>query len=139
MLYSHYSLVPWDRDRWPNFSPSEKNLHCPCCGEFYLDMTSFDALQTLRRAVGRPVKVNSGHRCLFHNAKVGGKPRSMHKLVAFDVSLRGQRLRDLLEAARRAGFQGYGYYATFLHLDMGRRRFWITKGGKRTWNGLPIF
>jgi len=138
MLYSHYSIVPWDRDRWPNFSPSEKNLHCPHCGEFYLDMTSFDALQALRRGVGKPIKVNSGHRCALYNAspRIGGKPRSMHKLVAFDVSLKGHRLRDLLEAAKKAGFQGFGYYMTFLHLDMGRRRYWITKGGRRKWNGL---
>lgn len=139
MIYSHYSQVPWDKKRWPNFSPSERNLHCPCCGEFYLDPRSFDALQALRRGTGRPIKVNSGHRCVFHNARVGGRPRSMHKSVAFDVSLGGHRLRDLLEVARKAGFQGFGYYATFLHLDMGRRRYWITKGGVRTWNGLQVY
>lgn len=136
MLYRHYSLVPWDRDRWPNFSPSEKNLHCPCCGEFFLDPVSFDTLQTMRRYLGKPMKINSGHRCLFHNAKVGGKPLSMHKRVAFDVSLYGHRLQDLLEAARKAGFHGFGYYATFLHLDMGRPRFWYTKGGLKRWNGF---
>lgn len=136
MIYRHHSLVPWDRGRWPNFSPGERNLHCPCCGEFYLDPVSFDALQRVRRAVGRPIKVNSGHRCLFHNARVGGKPLSMHKRVAFDVRLEGHRLRDLLEAARKAGFRGFGYYATFLHVDMGRPRYWITKGGAKIWKHL---
>lgn len=139
MLYAHYSDVVWDRKRWPNFRPAEGNLHCPCCGEFYLDPASFDALQTLRRKMGRPIRVNSGHRCLFHNAKVGGAPRSMHKQIAFDVSLQGHRLRDLIEAARSVGFQGFGYYATFLHLDMGRRRFWVTKGGAKRWTGLRVY
>lgn len=136
MLYSHYSLVPWNPARWPNFSPSEGNLHCPCCGEFFLDGEAFDALQAMRTIVGRPMKINSGHRCPFHNAKVGGRPRSMHKILAFDVSLAGQDPAKLLAAAKEVGFRGFGYYMTFLHLDMGRRRFWITKGGAKTWTGL---
>jgi hypothetical protein len=139
MIYTHFSLAPWDSDRWPNFHPSEKNLHCPCCGEFYLDPVALDALQALRRRLGQPVKVNSGHRCRFHNARVGGAPRSMHKRVAFDVSLSGHRLRNLIDTARGVGFQGFGFYSTFLHLDMGRRRYWITNGGKKRWNGLPVY
>lgn len=138
-LYPHHSLVDWDRDRWPNFRPSEKNLHCPCCGEFYLDPVAFDTLQALRRRLGRPIKINSGHRCMFHNARVGGAPRSMHKRIAFDVSLRGHRLRDLIEAARSVGFQGFGYYYNFLHLDIGRRRYWVTKGGAKRWTGLQVY
>jgi hypothetical protein len=136
MLYRHYSLVPWDKNRWPNFHPSERNIHCPCCGEFFFDPFSFDALQALRRMVDRPIKINSGHRCRLHNARVGGKPRSMHKYVAFDVSLRGHDLQKLYRASHNVGFRGFGYYATFLHLDTGRKRFWITEGGKRTWIGL---
>jgi hypothetical protein len=133
-IYKHFSHVPWDKKRWPNFSPGEPNLACPCCGEFCLDPASFDGLQALRDRLGRPVRVNSGHRCFRHNARVGGAPLSMHRwLVAFDVSLQGHRPSELLEAARKAGFSGFGYYATFLHLDRGRPRWWITKGGARIW------
>jgi zinc D-Ala-D-Ala carboxypeptidase len=136
-IYRHFSHAPWDRRRWPNFNPNEPNLACPCCGEFCLDEASFDHLQALRRKLGRPVHVNSGHRCFRHNAKVGGAPLSMHKrLVAFDVSLVNQRPAELLDAARRVGFTGFGYYATFLHLDLGRARWWITKGGAKIWTGL---
>jgi hypothetical protein len=138
-IYPHYSVVPWDHSRWPNFHPAERNLHCPCCGEFYFDPNAFDALQRFRRKVGRPIHINSGHRCVLHNARVGGAPRSMHKLIAFDVAIRGHRLADLISAARKVGFQGFGFYQTFLHLDLGCKRSWATKGGEKVWNGLLTF
>lgn len=138
VMYRHYSLVKWDKSRWPNFRPAERNLHCPHCGEFYFDPASFDALQRLREEVNRPIRINSGHRCPLYNASplIGGAPRSMHKMIAFDVSLMGHDPQKLLKAARNAGFRGFGYYSKFLHLDIGRARYWITKGGAKIWNGL---
>lgn len=137
MLFSHYSLVPWDHKRWPNFSPAEPHLSCPCCGSFFYDPIALDKLQGLRNRLKKPIHINSGHRCPFHNAKVGGAPLSMHKRqIAFDVSLKNQNPADLLKAAREIGFHGFGFYATFLHLDLGRFRWWITKGGLITWRGL---
>ena len=136
MLYSHFSLVPWDAVRWPNFRPGEPGLACRCCGEFYLDPAAFDRLQELRGRLGRPIRINSGHRCPIHNARVGGAPLSMHKRVAFDVSLVGLTPAALVAAARLSGFRGFGFYATFLHLDLGRPRTWKTKGGAKTWTGL---
>jgi hypothetical protein len=136
MLYEHFSLVPWDYGRWPNFSPGEPGLSCRCCGEFFLDPAAFDLLQALRDRLRRPIALNSGHRCAFHNARVGGRPRSMHKRLAFDVSLQGLVPEALLAAARATGFRGFGFYETFLHLDTGRSRRWITKGGRKTWTGV---
>ena len=135
MIFKHYSLAPWDPNRWPNFSPKE--LSCPCCGEFYLDPVAFDALQALRSALRKSINLNSAHRCPFHNAKVGGAPLSMHKLkVAFDISVRGHLLNALLGGARMVGFKGFGFYQTFLHVDLGRPRQWKTEGGKITWTGV---
>lgn len=136
MIYNHYSEVPWDKNRWPNFSPNEKNIYCPCCGEFYLDENSFDTLQRLRDIVNKPIKINSGHRCFLYNYLVGGVPRSMHKKIAFDISLKGHNKKLLLEAAKKAGFNGFGFYVTFIHLDLGRPRRWASKGGLAIWNGL---
>jgi uncharacterized protein YcbK (DUF882 family) len=135
MLFKHYSLAPWDPNRWPNFTPKE--LSCHCCGEFFLDPAAFDALQELRSALRKSIHLNSAHRCPFHNAKVGGAPLSMHKMkVAFDISVRGHLLNALLGAARMVGFKGFGFYETFLHVDLGKPRQWKTAGGKRTWIGL---
>ena len=55
MIIAHYSQIlnQWDKARWPNFSPSEYNLHCPCCGEFWYDPESFDSLQHVRSKIQR--------------------------------------------------------------------------------------
>jgi len=40
----------------------------------------------------------------------------------------------MLIAARAAAFTGFGYYNTFIHLDMGRPRFWYgSEKAKREW------
>ncbi|MFI2810156.1 D-Ala-D-Ala carboxypeptidase family metallohydrolase [Microbulbifer sp. JSM ZJ756] len=135
MLYPHYSEIPESVWRWPDFSPQEPNLACPCCGEFYLNVAAMDALQAVRDEIKRPIRINSGHRCALHNARVGGAPLSQHKLIAFDLSLAGHDRLALRDACKRAGFTGFGYYRTFLHVDPGRRRFWYGRGARQLWNG----
>ena len=140
MLYDHWSQVPESEWRWPSFAPDEPRLACPCCGAFFLDADAMDRLQAVRNALGRPLRVNSGHRCPIHNARVGGAPLSMHKMrIAFDLDLAGHDPSRLLAACRGAGFNGFGFYATFLHVDTGRPRRWGTKAGRKTWTGLVTF
>ena len=134
MLFKHWKLVPMELWRWPNFSPGEPNLACPHCGEFYLHFEGMDALQAIRNVMGS-LRVNSGHRCAFWNVKVGGAPLSEHRKIAFDVHIGSYDRFELRDAAKNSGFKGLGYYFTFLHLDMGRKRFWY--GGKKAeaiWN-----
>jgi hypothetical protein len=51
---------------------------------------------------------------------------SQHKKIATDISLRGHKdPKKLLSAAVEAGFRGFGFYNTFLHLDMGRGKRYI--------------
>ena len=64
-----------------------------------------------------PLRINSGHRCALHNARVGGAPLSLHKKLAFDVALAGHDPAQLAAAARASGFRGFGFRQTFLHLD----------------------
>jgi len=134
MLVKHYSLVKWDKARWPNFSPIE--FACPHCGEFWFDAVVFDKCQFVRNYMGVPTYINSAHRCFIHNVRVGGTPTSIHKELAIDFSTRGLDLKTLNEACRKAGFTGRGYYKTFTHRDTGRSRRWWTPGGKKAWNGL---
>ena len=132
-LIPHFKMVFWDQQRWPNFEPSE--LACPCCGQFFYWPKFFDKLQAVRTNVNRPIKINSAHRCWHHNAKVGGAPRSQHKTLATDLSLKNHDRHDLAAACRAAGFHGFGFYNTFLHVDLGRRRFWYgNKIAKEKWN-----
>lgn len=107
--------TPWNAARWPHFSPRE--IACPCCGEVYVWPDALDALEQLRVLAGVPIILDSAHRCPLHNARVGGAPLSLHKQLAFDVSLAGHDLGRLLADARQSKFTGFGFGRSFLHLD----------------------
>lgn len=122
---------------WPHFSIPELACRCGgrfCDSEYYHDPEFLSALEALRKATGRALIINSGHRCAQWNAAVGGAPHSMHKTLAVDISLIAQDRRALLGHARKLGFQGTGLARTFLHLD--RRAIpanWFYKGAKPLW------
>jgi len=130
-VYSNYNLVEWNKKRWPNFSPSE--LSCKYNGEYYHWPEFLDRLQAARTAVGKPFKINSAHRSIYHNWRVGGAPASQHLRLAVDINLEGHDKDILRMALREAGFKGFGYYNTFIHVDLGRSRFWFGKGAKSSW------
>lgn len=137
LLYSHWSEVPWDFERWPNFSPGEPRLACPRNGEFYFDTDALDRLQYARKLVGESFKINSGHRSPIHNALVGGKPLSQHLKLGFDISILNHKdPMRVYTACRESGFTGFGFYFTFLHVDTGRARRWFTKLGEKRWTSL---
>ncbi len=121
------NLQDWDEYRWPNFTLSE--LACRHCGDAYIWPEFLDCLQCLRDKINVPLHVLSGHRCALHNAMIGGAPLSQHLKLAVDISLYGHDRFQLSEFARDIGFTGFGYYSTFLHLDLGRQRHWY--GGQK--------
>ncbi len=123
-----------DDARWPNFT--FKELSCPHCDEFYFDNWMFDAIQSVRYTLGKPVKINSAHRCSIHNKHVGGAKNSRHLRLAFDISLRGLEPSRLIWAAKGAGLTTFGFYSTFLHADDRPGRRWSTKSGRKTWGLL---
>ena len=106
-------VAEW-RERWPNFAPAEIRcqgcpLSRPCRRDAYgIRAEAMDALQELRTLLQRPLRLNSAFRCAFHNSRVGGAPRSHHKLGdAFDVSVYGwteQERAALLRSAHDTGF-----------------------------------
>lgn len=118
MLYKHwreYWVHHGDTWRWPNFSPME--LSCRCCGEYYHDTKTLDAIQSVRNVVGKIV-FTSAHRCAEHNERVGGAKRSQHLKLALDIVTAGHDRALLLRALRAAGFTGIGHYQSFIHADM---------------------
>ncbi|PHS40898.1 MAG: peptidase M15 [Robiginitomaculum sp.] len=112
----------WDQGRWPNFSAAE--MACRHCGQTYVWPEFMDRLQQARKTVGRPFQIFSAHRCALHNARVGGAPLSQHLKLAVDIGLYGHNPPLLHRACRDAGFRGFGFYQTFIHVDLGRTRFW---------------
>lgn len=104
-----------------------------------MDTFSMDALQSVRKNLNKPVIINSGHRCFLRNALVGGRPRSAHKRIAFDISLDNQDdLEKVLYYCSNFGFKGFGFYRTFLHVDMKSVRYWSTNGGREVWKDLIL-
>ena len=118
--------------RWPNFSASE--FACRHCGETYYWSEFFDKIQAVRLELGVPIVILSGHRCSLHNARVGGAPFSQHLKLAADIAVLDHDRSNLLKACKRAGFTGFGFYHTFLHIDLGRpRHWWSDEKAKQLW------
>ena len=127
-VYRHYSQVPWDSARWPNFSPRE--LACRGTGKVAIDEDALDKLQHLRTVLGRPIILNSAYRSPEHNRAVGGAKGSQHlKAKAFDVSMSNHEPGRFEHLARSVGFTGFGFYRrnNFIHIDTGREREWGTR------------
>ena len=120
---------------WPHFSKGE--LSCRHCGEYYHWPEFLDKLEGLRALVGRPLYISSAHRCSLHNARVGGAPLSQHLTLAVDIITEGHDRQSLLSYARQVGFTGFGFYTSFLHLDLGRPRQWF--GSERAAELWQIF
>ncbi len=69
-----------------NFRVNE--FACKCgCGENKISQKVIDMVQKIRDRLGTPIRINSGYRCLKHNAAVGGVKNSKHALgLAADLS-----------------------------------------------------
>jgi zinc D-Ala-D-Ala carboxypeptidase len=123
MFYEHYDQVPRALWRWRYFIPRE--LASKGDGSLLIDEDALDRLEYARRLLGQPLVILSAYRDPLHNAKVGGAPLSMHKEgKAFDIRLTGLDKWQLLIACQKAGFTGFGFYSTFLHVDTGKPRTW---------------
>ena len=125
-----------------NFTYNE--LACRCCAK--LPDTDFIngsilSLQEARELLDEPMVINCGHRCFAHNVRVGGAPLSMHKDIAFDISIVNRDnvyKQKLLESLIKAGFGSFGFYPTFLHVDMRQGARWCSKGAGTTWNKVAL-
>ena len=96
-----------------------------------------NVLDPLRERYGKPIKVNSGFRCLVHNKTVGGVPNSQHmKGEAADIvsgdsgQLTVERLKEenrkIAQLIVKNGkFDQLIIYPTFVHVS------WKRSGGNR--------
>ena len=111
-----------------NFNVNEFSCKCGC-GFNCIDQRVINMAQTIRDALGVPVRVNSGCRCDKHNAKVGGVKGSKHtKGLAADLSceLGSVKMFDTVKKLQAEG--------KLLDLDYCIRYKWgihIDCGGKR--------
>ena len=107
-----------------HFSRSE--FECSCgCGTNTVDAELIDVLEGIRKFTGRPIKINSGHRCKKNNRKVGGAPESMHLTgKAADIVVAGldpEFVYENLDTAFPSKY-GIGNYNTFTHIDVRKNK-----------------
>jgi hypothetical protein len=109
-----------------NFTREE--LQCPGTKKVHLALGFGEALQGLRDAYGKPLKINSACRSAEYNRAVLGHPRSLHVYdsphwptggcCAVDVAMTdGFERGRLIKVAWERGWS-IGLAKTFLHLDM---------------------
>jgi zinc D-Ala-D-Ala carboxypeptidase len=121
-FFAHWHDVPATAWRWPNFSPAE--IACRGTGKLLVNEAALDALQALRKRLGKPLIVRSAYRSPEHNRSVGGAKASKHMDgIAFDVAMANHDPEAFEAAARTIGFKGFGFYprSGFIHIDLGRR------------------
>ena len=99
---------------------------CKCCGREDTAVALVFWLDVFRRALGLPLRINSGFRCKQHNDYVGGSAQSRH-LIACAVDLAkpsGIEYQDFVSMARRlsgAGWEIVTYPGdTYFHLGVPR-------------------
>lgn len=125
-----------------NFSAEE--FVCKCgCGLGLPSEELVRSLEELRKLLGKPIRINSGARCLKHNKAVGGAAKSQHVVTiekpecqAVDIEVVACSAAELFVLAEQvASFRcgGMGYYPEeqFLHVDVRQHRArWCRLDGK---------
>lgn len=103
---------------------------CKCgCGKNDIDQRVINMAETIRLALGVPVRVNSGCRCPAYNAKVGGVKGSKHvlgKAADLSCSLGSAKMFETVKRLKDEGkLPDLDYcikYKTFIHIDCGGKR-----------------
>ena len=96
-----------------------------CCHSAPISLELVDAIQRLRVLAAKPLTINSGFRCITHNAKIGGADDSQHcKGTAADIATpKGFTDEKFFELARQIPeFEtgGMGIYDGRIHVDVRR-------------------
>ena len=110
-------------DQWDRLSPffSPQELACKGTSMVCVYLPALEAYNALRKAGAlRAHSPNSAYRAPVHNRGVGGSAASRHLAgAAFDVPRTAFAWPEgeLIEAAARAGFNGFGFYRSFVHFD----------------------
>lgn len=114
----------------PHFREAE--FRCNHCGELPasgIDPALLDVLEDVRTHFeDKPVIINSGYRCVIHNANVGGAKNSQHLYgKAADISVKNVPHADVYAYLDPNHTGGLGKYKNFTHID--------TRGSRARWSG----
>ena len=105
-----------------HFSKEEFDCQCGCGnGDIVISENLVFELECVRVHYGKPMRINSGIRCLSHNRKIGSRDTSSHiKGLAVDISCNdmGTRLELVKRLLRDGEFKRMGIHKDFIHVDV---------------------
>ena len=105
-----------------HFTKEEFDCQCGCGnGDIVISEKLVYELEYVRKIYGKPMRINSGIRCLSHNRNIGSRDTSSHiKGVAADISCTnmGTRLELVKKLLRDAEFTRVGLHKDFIHVDV---------------------
>jgi len=122
---------------------TSEEFACKHCGKVKVDGRLLEALEKLRKAINRPILINSGYRCPEHPIERRKKKPGYHSLgIAADIRVEGMPLRELYEEVLKIPeFAGIGVDPDnrYIHVDVRdekARVYWTYTGpGWRLWDG----
>lgn len=120
----------------------EEEFFCKCsnlicsgkrCGIISLELV--EKIQKVRDLLDAKIFVLSGLRCPFWNEHENGHQSSFHLPkwglaadLAIEAAWQKWRIIELYLMAEKVGFNGLGFYGTFIHVDLGNRiSRWVRK------------
>ena len=105
-----------------HFTKEEFDCQCGCGnGDIVISENLVFQLECVRIHYGKPMRINSGIRCLSHNRKIGSRDTSSHiKGLAADIgcSDMGTRLELMKRLLRDGEFTRIGLHRDFIHVDV---------------------
>ena len=105
-----------------HFTKEEFDCQCGCGnGDIIISENLVFELECVRVHYGKPIRINSGIRCLSHNRKIGSRDTSSHiKGLAVDISCTdmGTRLELVKRLLRDGEFKRMGIHKDFIHVDV---------------------
>ena len=119
-----------------HFKVSEFTCKCGC-GKNNIDQRVLDMAETIRQALGVPVRVNSGCRCEEWNRIQKGVSNSRHisgKAADLSCGLGSAKMFETVKKLHAEGkLPALDYcikYRTFIHIDCGgkRKTLWEVRG-----------
>ena len=105
-----------------HFTKEEFDCQCGCGnGDIVISENLVFELESVRIHYVKPMRINSGIRCLSHNRKIGSRDTSSHiKGLAADIGCTDMRTRlELVKRLLRDGeFERIGFHRDFIHVDV---------------------
>ena len=105
-----------------HFTKEEFDCQCGCGNaDIFISENLVFQLECVRIHYGKPMRINSGIRCLSHNRAIGSRDTSSHiKGLAVDISCKdmGTRLELVKRLLRDGEFTRIGFHKDFIHVDV---------------------